>query len=1042
MDGKSGLTGTVVNAIFQDTAGTYWFATDQGISYFDGNRVGFFKVPGDHSNNFTCITQDRRGQLWFGSLNALVSYSKGTFVNHPYYQNDSNGSNSDFIVYSVVDDQELGLLVCTDRKGILRFRNGAFAGSLVLGGDSINGFCSFFKRDENNCIWIGTSEQGILCYQQGKRILYDSVPELKNFYFSCYQQDDGTLWFGSVNGVLLRYDGHAFQKMPVPESVKESVDFLWKIDGSDEGDIWVSTMANGVFSLKKDGTVSKIDRKKGLPTDVTYTLFVDREQNLWVGMDHNGIAILPRIRFQEFTSRLPGMEDNPMLYFVPDNQKILSAGGGKLVLSNRSGNVLNQLDDNILRGVQCCIKSGDGGYWLAVPGKGLFKYRQTANASFRCERTITSFNSTGQIPNNFTSLLEEPDGSLWAITYDYGIFLFDKNGLPDPRFSQKEIPYENVFYLKKHSEGKYLAGTLGGVFLAIYESRDGRYHSRPFHSVISSCASVMPDGLVALGTQQFGVLLFRNDRLIDTINTADGLFSDNINDLVYDRILKKLWIGTSKGMALANPFNRGQSNVINWGESDGLHGGYVNFNGLMLSGLEELFIQTPSGFFLLDYSFLLNNDFHYYPRCQINAVDVNGGLKALDHLMVSDLLREGNPLRLEHFENQIHFQLTIKSPGGLWRLQYRLVGRDTTWSIPSVNREFVLNDLSPGSYTFEYRLVKPDGSFLPAHRFPFEIQLPVWRKWWFWSFLLTALTSLVWLVSYLRNKKLLKEKEALEEKVRLRTNDLLKVNTKLSSALSDISDSIQYAKRIQQAILPDIETIRTIFPNSFLFFKPRNVVSGDFFWAAKSAGADSNSRCFCLADCTGHGVPGALMSMIGAEQLVYAFKDEFHKGTSAVLSKVNTGMFDTLHRTDSDQVIDGMEAALIFYDPDKRVLMFTGASRPLWIFRRQESEFVLEKHAPDKTGIGSSTPRLHVYSQHSIQVQPGDVVFLFSDGAADQFGGPRGKKLMSSGLLNLMLGLLELNPMMIENRLELFYSEWIGMEEQTDDILIFGFKVD
>jgi serine phosphatase RsbU (regulator of sigma subunit)/HAMP domain-containing protein len=274
----------------------------------------------------------------------------------------------------------------------------------------------------------------------------------------------------------------------------------------------------------------------------------------------------------------------------------------------------------------------------------------------------------------------------------------------------------------------------------------------------------------------------------------------------------------------------------------------------------------------------------------------------------------------------------------------------------------------------------------------------------------------------------------LEMKVRERTEEVVKQREKLEELYKDVTDSILYAKRLQDSILPSKDTIKEICPNSFVHFKPKDIVSGDFYWFEKING----KSLYAAVDCTGHGVPGAFMSLVGANGLNSAVHQHKLDTPSEILNALNTYVSDSLNKGDQDSKIrDGMDMTLCAVDYDTLTLEYAGANNPLYIIR--DGEFVITK--ADKFAIASFLPNEMNYQNHSIQLQKGDAVYVFSDGYADQFGGDRGKKFMYKNFRNL---LLEIHQKSVEEQQEILNTEmskWQGDVEQVDDILIIGLKV-
>lgn len=281
----------------------------------------------------------------------------------------------------------------------------------------------------------------------------------------------------------------------------------------------------------------------------------------------------------------------------------------------------------------------------------------------------------------------------------------------------------------------------------------------------------------------------------------------------------------------------------------------------------------------------------------------------------------------------------------------------------------------------------------------------------------------------------------LEQKVKERTEEVVKQKDeierqrlKLEELYKDVTDSIRYAKRLQYSILPPKETIESICPDSFVLFKPKDIVSGDFYWFEKLDG-----KSFCAAvDCTGHGVPGAFMSLVGSNGLDGAVREHHTTHPGLILDELNKFVSDSLNKGSEDNdVRDGMDLSFVTIDYNKLELEYAGANNPLYLVRDNEIEIV----KADKFAIGSFEPGSKNYTNHVIKLQKGDVIYLFSDGYADQFGGEKGKKFLYRTFREQLLSVhqkpVEEQRKILKNTIE----DWQGSYEQVDDILVIGIRI-
>ncbi len=273
-------------------------------------------------------------------------------------------------------------------------------------------------------------------------------------------------------------------------------------------------------------------------------------------------------------------------------------------------------------------------------------------------------------------------------------------------------------------------------------------------------------------------------------------------------------------------------------------------------------------------------------------------------------------------------------------------------------------------------------------------------------------------------------------------------NQKLEAAYKDIRDSINYARRIQQAILPNINDVYKALTQSFVYYKPKDIVSGDFYFFS-----EKNKKIMLgVADCTGHGVPGAFMSMIGHDILNQIIMEKGITSPSDVLDHLEASIRSALKQDMEDSEIkDGMDIAIISMESGARgseknstqlptLLQYSGAFRNLYLLRKDGTE--VEEVRADKNSIGGMiTGEPKKFSNHQIYLNKGDSFYLFSDGYCDQFGGPGGKKFMSRQFQKLLFGMRHLSMKEQEEALDKTFREWRGDLEQVDDILVIGVRV-
>jgi serine phosphatase RsbU (regulator of sigma subunit) len=322
--------------------------------------------------------------------------------------------------------------------------------------------------------------------------------------------------------------------------------------------------------------------------------------------------------------------------------------------------------------------------------------------------------------------------------------------------------------------------------------------------------------------------------------------------------------------------------------------------------------------------------------------------------------------------------------------------------------------------------------------YQFSIQKPIWQLWWVWIIAFVIVYLSIYVVLRYRLNLLKREKKILEHKVQLRTQEIVNQSKIIEAKNKDITDSIEYAKKIQDSILPSIESIKKSLPESFIFYQQKDIVSGDFYWFAQK----QNLTIIAAVDCTGHGVPGAFMSLIGNNILNQIINENNITDPAKILHHLNDGVIKALITSRTyGAAKDGMDMGICAINNSSNEVIFAGAMRPVYLCRDSK----LEEIVGDKVAIGTDFhDGIHKdfkFSNKKIEVQKGDVFYLSTDGYADQFGGEKGKKMMKKNFKNLLQHISH-KPMTEQEKIVSdSFLEWKGNFEQVDDVLVIGFRL-
>lgn len=268
-----------------------------------------------------------------------------------------------------------------------------------------------------------------------------------------------------------------------------------------------------------------------------------------------------------------------------------------------------------------------------------------------------------------------------------------------------------------------------------------------------------------------------------------------------------------------------------------------------------------------------------------------------------------------------------------------------------------------------------------------------------------------------------------------KNNKILKAqNEIIEEKNKSITDSINYAKRLQNAILPPKDIVDNILPEYFILYQPKDIVSGDFYWVSHH---DSKFMAAAI-DCTGHGVPGALLSIVGHNAINQTVNELGITQPSKVLESMNSIIKKILHQDKGSDIKDGMDMALCTFDKQTYVLEYAGANNPVYII----SEGKLNIIKASKLTVGSMQDNItEPPINHSVQLKKGDSFYIFSDGYVDQFGGMDNKKFKTSRFQELLISINNLSMRNQKNMIQTKFKEWQGINEQVDDVMVIGIRV-
>jgi ligand-binding sensor domain-containing protein/serine phosphatase RsbU (regulator of sigma subunit) len=1030
---KNGLAQSNVSGIIQDSAGFYWLATDGGASRFDGrNFVNYTTEHGLADNNVSAIFLDRDHNIWMGHENGLLTKYDG--VN--FTQIKSRLLPKDKKIYGFYQDQAGSLWVCTATGGVIRIMDPSRDISekvqlqikVYSGRDGLSQYVFSASEDKQGNLWFLTDI--------GIKILNKTTREFSFFrpmgmpvgQISCLARDrKGNFLMGTTNGSVSRYNTSSgkFETLINGNSYNAGQqsagpNFIYAILEDNKGNVWASGSNYGVYRYEPvSGKITLFNTTNGLSVSKIKTIYQDHEGNILFGTSGEGLEVFSSERFVSYSKR-NGLLDNQIWAIQKDSEGNMWFGSNEgITIMNpnappekmyRHLTVAQGLPSNNIRALASDRK---GNIWIGMWGGKVARYDISSGR-------IVLVPELNEIVNTLVCcLLVDSKDFLWIGTLE-GIVRYDLNSQAIRTFRTIDGLSDNdISCIYEDNKGYIWIGTKQkGV--TIFNGKTFRKYSRQSGLSNGSISSITGDSKnnIWFGTEGGGVFVY-NGRTFTNYRSRNGLISDFITLIARDK-KNNMWLGTNKGLSRFNPEN---STFTTYRESDGFTG--------VETKPRSVFVDDGAMWFGT-----VNGAFKYNPKLDV-AVKSPPVTRLLQFKVnLKDYSLNGKQT-LSYKDNSLSFEyigISLSNPQSV-RYKVKLEGYDEDWKPLTDETSVVYSNLSPGKYT--YKLVACNGSGICAEPVTMKIVIepPYWKTWWFYLIVLTAVTAALFAYIKIRERKLRHEKKVLEDKVNERTAEVVEKNKELDEINKDITASIRYAKRIQDAILPPDDYVKKHLPETFILFKPKDIVSGDFYWMEEK----TETVIFAAVDCTGHGVPGAFMSIVGHNLLDRVVGEQKITRPARILDELNKSISDTLRQTDLEDntVRDGMDIALCALNKKTNVLEFAGAYNPLWLLRDNE---IIEIKA-NKFPIGNSKfGDNHHFTNHEIPLQKGDTIYIFSDGYSDQFGGPKGKKFKASALKQLLLNAQGLNMAAQRELLDTTIEAWRGNHEQVDDILVIGFR--
>ncbi len=966
-------------------------------------------------------------------------------------------------------------------QGLLKYTGDSLKPAVNGKAFKLKSITEIIKKDKDNFI-ISTFSNGIIIYNYKTGEIKDFITDEKinnlvktSVIYNFIKLYDGNYavatLFNEQGLLIFNPEGKLLYKINTKYGILDNqITYLFQ---KGNGPIWLSLNAKGISRVDYNKPIWKFDKQNGINggiNDVNYF-----NNNLYVGTDFGEFisdSNQDNIKSFKKIDKISNQVWSSCIINDNDNKKLLIIGTIQGIFSIDENNNIKNIEKNLIglknheERFNCyklyASKLNPGIVVVGYPrGIAIFKYEN------KQWYELKRINSLGVI---IKEIIEIDDKTLWLSSDHDGIFKVEN--------------YLNAEKISHYYTNKGIP-SLKRLNFSIFKNKLYLATQKGIYSYNKQKDIFQPDS--TLGKQ-----FYKKDITIAGFKFIDNEYYFSLKD----EKNKKYWIESET-------FNDNKIIQIN----------KAIYKQIPNNLFEISFFISPDKnkyFFVDDNLYTINKNIKYNLNENFNTLirrtSLNDdsivfyGTNYMQMIINNDtvnipVLEQENNKSIEilYKNNNLIFQYSASYFNQNAPLQYSvfLEGNDAKWSKWSTETRTTKNNLYEGDYTFYVKVRNIYGVESKPAKFSFTILPPWYRTIWAYILYVISFILIIYVTVKLNSRRLVKEKEQLEEIVLERTAEIRKANEEITAQRDEIAaqrdlvlkqkehieeihqeitDSIHYAKRIQTAILPPEDHVTESVPEHFILFKPKDIVSGDYHWATiiKDNEGNISKLVVTAADCTGHGVPGAFMSMLGVSFLNEIVVERKILQSNLILNNMRENVIQSLQQTGAEgEQKDGMDMALAVIDIKKNILQFSGANNPLYIIRHRDlppvtinnndsdvkqmdegGDYILYEIKADKMPIAIYL-KMDDFTLNEINYQKGDTLYMFSDGFADQFGGPKGKKFKYKPFKRILMAMQENTLVEQKEAINKAIEDWkayINPEtnepyEQIDDIVVIGIRL-
>lgn len=796
-----GLRHDQVRSLIQDKMGNIWLGTDDGLTKYDGKYFSHYTTnQGLNNNLILSLLEDSKGNIWFGTFRGGVTKYDGKYLTNF----STNEGLPDNVVNCIFEDKAGNIWLGTG-KGAVKFDGKNFTTYTDKDGLFHNDVRAIIE-DKQGIIWIGTYGGGYSLFDGKSFSNFTENPDVDYKFISTFFKDnENNIWIGTANNGVLKYNGTNYIRFSIKEGLTSNN--IRSIFQDKEGNIWIATADSGIS--KFDGKFfTNYSTAQGLGSNYIRSTLQDNNGNIWFGTRGAGLTKFDGELFNHYTE-YEGIANNRVMNILEDKSGVLWFGtyGGYITIctTKEINGVRTKFfspfgkNEGLLSSrIYSIMQDREGNIWFGTDGGGFACYNGKTTVSYTTDHGLSN--------NSIRKIYQDREGFYWIATYGSGVSKFD--GTNFYNYSTKEgLSSNNILTIMEDSKGKMWFGTDGGGITCFDGENFIHYTSGNgfFNDIVYSIIEDR-DGNLWFGTGGDGVVKF-DGQFFTKYASESGLNNNHVLSLTLDSH-NNIWAGTRLGLNVitADKLNHIQKNqgyflFKSFNYEDGFIGMGCNLGAITEDKTGTLWIGTNDR--LTEYNGENLKSKNDTINLQITKIQLfNENIPWTEMIAKDDttiLLHNGvkvgkfkyddisawygipENLSLSHRDNYLTFNYAGIAHNQIKKIkyQYKLDGLDKDWNIPTDRTEVSYGNLKQGNYIFRVKAINSEGLWSKAISYSFTIRPPWWNTWWFYSLLSLVVIVAIYSIIKYRVRKLNKDKELLEMKVKEQTQELVIKNDEL-----------------------------------------------------------------------------------------------------------------------------------------------------------------------------------------------------------------------------------------------------------------------